>query len=440
MATTFLAKNSTENDLLDNRDLAIELLINRMEDGFSKIYLQLEALDERVQEIQGISDKVDMLEASVRLLENHAWMWPCVEENSSSSSVHSVNTPTLVQRSLKRNNTIGNIKYDSSAYKVSFKMDLEDSEDQNMAETSADSIQNNDFLVPNIVRSKSFSNDYKKIENPELRGRPPHQLQLPTTRSHSLKQSKPSKTARFSWNMQDVPDLKDSKFRGSMSSLASMDLGSGSVTPTPPSGSTTNCDISAKDLATRPTVLHFGNLELKKTSGFKSYKRYWAVLDSHFLYIYGREKDTKAKQVYDVSGCIVTESNDLTSLESKEKSSNASFRESLKKRGGRTFELVFNTGENRGFAAHSKEESEIWMKKLREASISRVFDEQISELSDHQHVQAVEQHYEDEVLHEVLETSSGLNDLQEWRMSLKKGHSRQHSRYILLALKHFLSG
>ena len=55
----------------------------------------------------------------------------------------------------------------------------------------------------------------------------------------------------------------------------------------------------------------------------------------------------------------------------------------------------------------------------------------IEVLSDHQSVQAVEQDYEDEVLHEVLETSSasGLNEVQEWRVTLKGGHSRQHSRY-----------
>ena len=176
MATSsFLsAKNQ---DLLQNQesDLALELIINRMEDGFSKIYVQLEALDDRISEIQGISDKVDMLEASVRLLENHAFLWPMVnqsgqmaDKNSSSSSVHSVSTPTLVQRSLKRNHTIGNIKYDSSAYKVSFKMDVEDStaeasESENkFCLGDPDYHQNNsDFLVPNIVRSKSFSNDYK---------------------------------------------------------------------------------------------------------------------------------------------------------------------------------------------------------------------------------------------------------------------------------------
>ena len=29
----------------------LELLINRMEDGFSKIYMQLEAMDEKLQEV-----------------------------------------------------------------------------------------------------------------------------------------------------------------------------------------------------------------------------------------------------------------------------------------------------------------------------------------------------------------------------------------------------
>ena len=47
MATSsFLSATAKNQDLLQNQesDLALELIINRMEDGFSKIYVQLEAL------------------------------------------------------------------------------------------------------------------------------------------------------------------------------------------------------------------------------------------------------------------------------------------------------------------------------------------------------------------------------------------------------------
>ena len=127
--------------------------MHQMQDGFSKVYMQLEALDERLQDVQAIGDKVDMLEASVRLLENHAFLWPMVntygvdpdgQSSVSSSSLHSMSTPAITtvtpagapvssmmikQRSLpKRNHTISSIKYDSSAYKVSFNLggDVED--------------------------------------------------------------------------------------------------------------------------------------------------------------------------------------------------------------------------------------------------------------------------------------------------------------------------
>lgn len=96
----FQAAAEKENhDILD-RDLAIEVIIKRMEDGFAKIYMQLEALDERMQDVQNMSDKVDMLEASVRLLENHAFLWPMsmtsntADSSRSSSSLHS-STPAI---------------------------------------------------------------------------------------------------------------------------------------------------------------------------------------------------------------------------------------------------------------------------------------------------------------------------------------------------------
>ena len=42
---------------------SVASLLNKMEDGFSKIQMQLEALDEKLADMQNISDKVDMLEA-----------------------------------------------------------------------------------------------------------------------------------------------------------------------------------------------------------------------------------------------------------------------------------------------------------------------------------------------------------------------------------------
>ena len=126
----------------ENQDTIIGQVVQRMEDRFCKIAEKLEALDEKFAEVQYMSDKVDMLEASVRLLENHAFLWPMrschsaptdgAESSVSSSSLYS-STPAISasmiysnssrQRSLpKRNHTIGSIKYDSSAYKVSFNL------------------------------------------------------------------------------------------------------------------------------------------------------------------------------------------------------------------------------------------------------------------------------------------------------------------------------
>ena len=538
--------------------------MHQMQDGFSKVYMQLEALDERLQDVQAIGDKVDMLETSVRLLENHAFLWPMVnygvdpdgQSSVSSSSLHSMSTPAITtvtpagapatsikQRSLpKRNHTISSIKYDSSAYKVSFNLggDVEDAfhdhegqevmNDGNIgwslpgtpplnrskrkiriSSQSDDTVQEEDgfesdqpnALGPSIARSKSFSNDVdwpkagdeiveeekqnkEKLEKgllKDCRGRRSagnaNKLMIPTSRTQSLRLSEPKspRSTRFSWtkekqiNNQDMPEgtkgplhspssLKDSKYRGSMTSLAS-DVGSGSTTPNIPywssssKGHTSNTgpshsslvvagtvfDISAKELMQRPSVHHSGNLEMKKTSGtFKSYKRYWAVLDSNFLYLYGRERDSKAKQVIDVTGCTLTE---LMTVDAAEKlasasssasnsgtsSSSGSFRESLKKRGGRSFELVFNTGESRYFAAATKEEAEEWMKKLRHAStVKRApvaggggagADHHLQTSSD-MHILALEQEFEDEVLHQCSSESNtgGLTRLvhQEWRI------------------------
>ena len=546
--------------------------MHQMQDGFSKVYMQLEALDERLQDVQSISDKVDMLEASVRLLENHAFLWPMVNNGNeqdqtslSSSSLHS-STPAITtvtpaspstssmmvkQRSLpKRNHTISSIKYDSSAYKVSFNLGGDDddafrgnreveedtdgtgnvvwrlpgtpplsvhpkrkhrtsSHNEDIVHEEDDESDQPNAQGPSIARSKSFSNDVdwpkaglqedqeegdnKPEEIPckdgPLRGRRPlgsNKLQLPTSRTQSLRLSAPKspRSARFSWTKdqnQDMTEgtqqhhhhpssLKDSKYRGSVTSLAS-DVGSGTTTPTPymssggkgaaasnsvvPAGCT-GFDISARELMQRPSVHHSGHLEMKKTSGtFKSYKRYWAVLDSNFLYLYGRERDSKAKQVIDVTGCTLTE---LMTVDAAEKlasasnstssSSSGSFRESLKKRGGRSFELVFNTGESRYFAAATKEEAEEWMRKLKHASTAKALyrsgaDHQhhIRQTSSDMHILALEQEFEDEVTNQcsVESTgsaggSAGLTRLvqQEWRVKHQSSDASCRYHYVYM--------
>lgn len=322
----------------------------------------------------------------------------------------------------------------------------------------------NFVVVPSIVRSKSFSNDMAesvdKHHKHELRGRwkAAHQLQLPGARTQSLRisgqKSPPGRSTRFSWNSSresEEETLKDSKYRGSVTSLTS-DVGSGATTPTPSSVKGASFDISARDLMAKKSTLLSGNLEMKKTSGFKSYKRYWAVLDSNFLYLYGRERDSKAKQVIDLTDCSITEVSaaiaeaavaaNHTASPSSSSSTGGSFRESLKKRGGRSFELVFNSGESRYFAAPSKDEAEEWMRKLRLAAAlqTRMFHDTIGPDL------ALEQDFdEEEVLRECSETggrasSSGFagsaghrtsSVTQEWRVALKH-HSPDASRFRLI--------
>ena len=474
------------------------------------MYCLPEAMDERLQEVQGIGDKVDMLEASVRSLENNALGSPWSMEQPpmdspanmslSSSSLHSVHTVTSVASNSRnpprRNHTIGNIKYDCAAYKVSFNLEDDkksDSEDEPINfesdqdassrisskrkrtisassckptnKQTMDAIDeavttstatSSTYVVPTIVRSKSFSNNFEYAKNKDSvirindrvektdRNALHHgsqQVFVPTqsspNRSRSLRIQPPpglsnsNRATRLSWTHQDLPDqpssLKDTKLRGSYTSLVSLDLGSGATTPTPSSLKGAAFDISARELMQRPSVHHSGNLEMKKTSGFKSYKRYWAVLDSNFLYLYGKEKDPKAKQIIDVTASIIVElaNNELgTSNNSSANGSNSSnlssgsFRESLKKRGGRSFEMIFNNGENRCLAASTKDEAEEWMKKLKESSETPLYD-------DHQELVAVEMAYEEEVVHEVA--SSGEVQ-QEWRLAVKP-HSRNPSRY-----------
>ena len=607
--------SSRENNPENNNSSSnthLELLINRMEDGFSKIFVQLEAMDERMQEVQGMGDKVDMLEASVRLLENNALgSWtsimttseqppppmmmmdsPAQDMSLSSSSLHSVHTVTSVASATgsttgsgisnnrnppRRNHTIGNIKYDSARWgpSVSFNLECDNnnfeadpSEDeeinfedesaaiarsgsssgiqrkrttssgstgkQNQQSHKMDSIDeavltsttkmtsstnNNDnnnttsssYVIPTIVRSKSFSNnlEYAKMTHSQKQEEDNVTPKLTSSqataaasavspktspsRSRSLRLQQPptgnqNRSTRLSWSSysssttnQDLPDhhqhqpslkassggIADSKLRGSCTSLASVDLaatsaGSGATTPTPAASSIKGSafEISARELMQRPSCYHSGNIEVKKTSGFKSYKRYWAVLDSSFLYLFGKEKDTKAKQVIDVTSSTILELSSSTSDNTSssnssysnnpagasslghhggyhhghggsnsEKLSSGSFRESLKKRGGRSFEMVFNNGENRTFAAHTKDEADEWVKKLKEASAAsaqRLFEEE----HDHHERVAVELAYEEEVVHEVASSILGSEVQQEWRLAVKKEHSRNPSRYF----------
>ena len=528
------------------------MLINRMEDGFSKIFVQLEAMDERMQEVQGMGDKVDMLEASVRLLENNAlgsWSISSTMEHQppnpmdspanmslSSSSLHSVHTVTSVASTAtgsssatssrnppRRNHTIGNIKYDSARWGPSVSFNLEDNnnfeaseddeeisfEDESAAiargsstggvriqrkrttssgstgkqqqsvkmdsideavltsTTTSTTSTTTSYVIPTIVRSKSFSNnlEYAKMTHSQKQEEDNVTPKLTSSqataaasavspktspsRSRSLRLQQPpnhqNRSTRLSWSSsnQDFPDqpsLKDSKLRasGSCTSLASVDLmgtGSGATTPTPTASMKGSAfEISARELMQRPSLYHSGNIEVKKTSGFKSYKRYWAVLDSSFLYLFGKEKDSKAKQVIDVTSSTILELSDTTSNNSaqgqalghhhggnSEKLSSGSFRESLKKRGGRSFEMVFNNGENRTFAAHTKDEADEWVKKLKEASAASA---KLFEEHDHHQLHAVELAYEEEVVHEVA--SSEVQ--QEWRLAVKKEHSRNPSR------------
>ena len=130
-------------------------------------------------------------------------------------------------------------------------------------------------------------------------------------------------------------------------------------------------------------------------------------------------------------------------------SSSGSFRESLKKRGGRSFELVFNTGESRYFAAATKEEAEEWMRKLKHASTAKALylsggaDHQhhIRQTSSDMHILALEQEFEDEVTNQcsVESTgsaggSAGLTRLvqQEWRVKHQSSDASCRYHYVYM--------
>ena len=401
----------------------------------------------------GFKLKVVMLEASVRALENQVTVASnsCHEDfsiwhdrnlsavSSSFSSVLSIAPPETTicsgERTLpRRHHTIGNIRYDSSAYKtVSFQEDepkgggagsfrhmKQKSKDQEEALEHNEEVQeepscskvifdenvevrlsNNankridrtsslseqqrseeqDDVVTNLIgeeerepkkastgiinisRSKSFSdvtlaknqnvwransNDRKTDDSPALR-------------SKSFKDISSKKTNRLSWDADVVSlggagSLRDfpSHLRGSLASLTSLDLHS---------SSTVSLEVSSKELASKPGTL-CGHLEIKSKSGFKTYKRYWCSLDGSNFYVFARDKDPKAKQAIHLAGYKVK------AIKVVESGSGlgGSFRSEVKKK-GRQFELVPPTGakDTRQFAASTKEEADVWVRRLQES-------------------------------------------------------------------------
>ena len=418
-----------------------------------------------------------MLETSVRALENHVilaatsnsrtddlfsiWHEPTASPVSSSfSSAMSITalTPTtdkrasavsmmFGERSLpRRHHTIGNIRYDSSAYKtVSFQDDEPKSDDQkgvgvggggggagyfrhikqgdknlNYSEakdveeevrlTNNGGVDQNSLLEQqqqrkpivdedeeedklssliekdskkvfsvNISRSKSFSDVTIRKKDAETwrMTSSPKRREEPTLRSKSFKDisSKP-KSNRFSWDvdaasMGGASSLRDfpSHLRASLASLTSLDLhSSAAVSP----------DVPAKELASKPGVLS-GTLEIKSKSGFKTFKKYWCALDGPAFYIYGRDKDPKAKQAFHLSGYKVKV---IKTVESGSGLGN-SFRSEVKKK-GRQFELTPPSNGKLGgrqFAATSKEEAEAWVQKIQEALDNLSVADQLGETS-----------------------------------------------------------
>jgi hypothetical protein len=181
----------------------------------------------------------------------------------------------------------------------------------------------------------------------------------PAVRSKSFKDiSFINKKNRLSWesDMTNAGSLRDlpSHLRASLASLTSLDQ---------PSTASTfiSLDISAKDLSSKVGTLS-GYLELKRNSGFKTFKKYWCALDGPVLYIFGRDKDPKAKQAVHLGGYTVKVVETRSGL-------GGSFRHEVRKR-GRQFELIPSTGakDARQFSANSKEEADMWIKHLIEAT------------------------------------------------------------------------
>jgi hypothetical protein len=406
------------------------------------------------------------LEASVRALENHAIVatnsgredlfsiWHDNSPNdrnernsslvsSSFSSVLSVGPPSsgettncCGERSLpRRHHTIGNIRYDSSAYKtVSFQEDepksggagmfrhmKQKTEDQEEDSQQTDEVheepscskvvfdenvevrlsnnenkrndrhsssslseqqrsEEQDDVVTNLIdddqetkkgpkgiinisRSKSFS-DVTLAKNQNVWRENSNDRKTddsPALRSKSFKDISSKKTNRLSWDadigslgspgsLRDLP----SHLRGSLASLTSLDLHSSSSIST---------EVSSKELASKPGTL-CGHLEIKSRSGFKTYKRYWCSLDGANFYIFARDKDTKAKQAIHLAGYKVK----AVKVVESGGGLGGSFRSEVKKK-GRQFELIPPAGakDTRQFAANTKEEADIWVRRLQEA-------------------------------------------------------------------------
>jgi len=220
--------------------------------------------------------------------------------------------------------------------------------------------------VISISRSKSFSDvrvGKKEVEGWRMTSSAKKKDE-PTLRSKSFKDisMKPaSKSNRFSWDADAVSlgaasSLRDfpSHLRSSLASLTSLDLHS--ATPVSP-------DVPARELASKPGVLS-GPVEIKSKSGFKTFKRYWCALDGSTFYIFGRDKDPKAKQAIHLSGYKVKA---VKVAESGAGLGN-SFRTEVKKK-GRQFELTPPTGskDSRQFAAATKEEAAVWVRRIQEA-------------------------------------------------------------------------
>lgn len=440
-----------------------------------------------------------MLESSVRALENHVilasvansssrtddlfsvWHEPILSPVSSSFSsavsIAAATTPTggdkrlpstsgifvYGERSLpRRHHTIGNIRYDSSAYKtVSFlddepkaaavaaaapvdqrggagffrhmkQKDPVDEQDTSgswdvpvqvdqvrseIAETDRDSnpkpspeqqkrlndeeesdklcnlVENGPKKVSgiiNISRSKSFSDVRKEAENWRMMTSSPKKAQEASLRSKSFKDismKPPAKSGRFSWDVDAMPlgpasSLRDfpSHLRSSLASLTSLDLHSGAPV---------SLEVAARDLASKPGVLS-GPMEIKSKSGFKTFKKYWCALDGPHFYIYGRDKDPKAKQAIHLSGYKVK----AIKVVENGSSLGSSFRTETKKK-GRQFELTPPTGskDGRHFAAVTKEEAVAWVQRIQEAIDNSAAEASLAEAAEHEALEEVEERF-----------------------------------------------
>ena len=154
--------------------------------------------------------------------------------------------------------------------------------------------------------------------------------------------SSPSKAQnRLSWNNSS---LKGSKtFGGSNNSLmefipddnAQHSPGSPRVASHSPSHLIT--DVCVKELANK-SGCRSGYLNLKKGTGFKTYKKYWCVVDEIEGLFYICSKDSKkSKQIIPLYGCLVTKDGAASTPGSRESQSNHG---KDKKKNEKQFELI----------------------------------------------------------------------------------------------------